>query len=74
MAAAPAACASHADAAAHACIREISAQSAFLKTNARPPLGARAEIRHPEAGRVSATVAVTALTESVSPSHPSREQ
>jgi hypothetical protein len=54
-------CILHAHAAAHACIREISARSAFLETNARPPLGARVEIEHPEAGRVSGTVTMTAL-------------
>jgi hypothetical protein len=39
-----------------AALREVSATGAFLETNARPPLGAGVELRHPEAGTITATV------------------
>ena len=45
-----------ADAPAPAALREVSARGAFLETNARPPLGAAVELRHPEAGSIRATV------------------
>jgi hypothetical protein len=45
-----------ADTPAPAALREVSARGAFLETNARPPLGARVELRHPEAGSIHATV------------------
>ena len=45
-----------ADAPAPAALREISARGAFLETNARPPLGASVELRHPDAGTIEATV------------------
>ena len=45
-----------ADVPAPAALREISAGGAFLETNARPPLGARIELRHPDAGTIEATV------------------
>ena len=45
-----------ADAPAPAALREVSARGAFLETNARPPLGATVELRHPEAGSIRATV------------------
>jgi hypothetical protein len=45
-----------ADHPAPAALREISAGGAFLETNARPPLGASVELRHPDAGTISGTV------------------
>lgn len=45
-----------ADRPAPAALRDISAISAFLETNARPPLGARVELRHPEAGVIAGIV------------------
>jgi hypothetical protein len=45
-----------ADAPAPAALREISATGAFLETNARPALGDRVELRHPEAGSIQARV------------------
>ena len=44
------------DTPAPAALREVSARGAFLETNARPPLGASVELRHPEAGSIQATV------------------
>lgn len=41
---------------APAALREVSGTGAFLETNARPPLGARVELRHPEAGSIQAEV------------------
>lgn len=41
-----------ADAPAPAALREITAGGAFLETNARPPLGATVELRHPDAGSI----------------------
>ncbi|HEY0149321.1 MAG TPA: hypothetical protein VGB70_09975 [Allosphingosinicella sp.] len=45
-----------ADMPAPAALREVSARGAFLETNARPPLGADVELRHPEAGSIRGTV------------------
>ena len=45
-----------AGAAAPAALREISATGAFLETSARPRLGTRVELRHPEAGTIEAWV------------------
>lgn len=45
-----------ADRTSPAALREVSAAGAFLETNARPPLGARVELRHPEAGAIMAIV------------------
>ena len=39
-----------------AMLRDVSATGAFLETNARPPLGATVELRHPEAGAIAAVV------------------
>ena len=39
-----------------AALREISATTAFLETNARPALGAAVELHHPEAGRIEGRV------------------
>jgi len=39
-----------------ASLREVSATGAFLETNARPALGLRVELRHPEAGPITAVV------------------
>ncbi|HEY7809562.1 MAG TPA: hypothetical protein VIA98_04190 [Allosphingosinicella sp.] len=44
------------DTPAPAALREVSARGAFLETNARPPLGASVELRHPEAGSIRGTV------------------
>ena len=44
------------DGATPAALRHVSARGAFLETNARPPLGERVELRHPEAGAIIATV------------------
>jgi hypothetical protein len=45
-----------ADAPAPAALREVSAGGAFLETNARPPLGASVELRHPYAGAITGEV------------------
>lgn len=45
-----------ADNAEPAMLRDISASGAFLETNARPPLGATVELRHPEAGAIPGIV------------------
>ena len=45
-----------ADTASPAALREVSARGAFLETNARPELGSRVELRHPEAGVIGGTV------------------
>ena len=42
--------------AAPAALRTISASGAFLETGARPGLGDRVELRHPEAGTIEAIV------------------
>ena len=39
-----------------AALRDISATGAFLETNARPALGLRVELRHPEAGDIAGVV------------------
>ncbi len=44
-----------------AALRTISAKAALLETNARPDVGSRVELRHPEAGAIQA--AVRALTD-----------
>jgi hypothetical protein len=49
-----------ADGAAPAALRDISAQGAFLETNARPPIGAAVELHHPEAGAMEATISAHA--------------
>ena len=41
---------------APAALREVSAAGAFLETNARPAIGARVELHHPEAGAILASV------------------
>ena len=41
---------------APAALREVTARGAFLETNARPAVGARVELRHPEAGTIGAEV------------------
>ncbi len=45
-----------AEAPAPAALREVSAGGAFLETNARPPLGATVELRHPDAGSIAGIV------------------
>lgn len=45
-----------ADTPAPAALREVSATGAFLETNARPPIGERVELRHPEAGTIAGRV------------------
>jgi len=44
------------DGPAPAALRAVSAKGAFLETNARPGLGCRVELHHPEAGAIAATV------------------
>ncbi len=39
-----------------AALREVSATSAFLETNARPALGVDVELHHPEAGAIRGVV------------------
>lgn len=39
-----------------ASLRHISANGAFLETNARPAIGGRIELFHPDAGRIGAAV------------------
>ena len=46
-----------ADAPAPAALRTVSATGAFLETNARPPVGSRVALHHPEAGTIDAEVA-----------------
>lgn len=41
---------------APAALRDVSATGAFLETNARPALGRRVELHHPEAGAIAGTV------------------
>ena len=41
---------------APAALRSVSASGAFLETNARPALGDKVQLRHPEAGAIAATV------------------
>ena len=45
-----------ADTASPAALRTVSATGAFLETNARPAVGSRVELRHPEAGAIPAEV------------------
>ena len=45
-----------ADSAAPAALREVSASGAFLETAARPAVGTRVELRHPEAGSIDGEV------------------
>ena len=45
-----------ADAPSPAGLRSISGAGAFLETNARPELGARVALRHPEAGEMVGVV------------------
>ena len=42
--------------AAPAALREVSASGAFLETAARPGLGDRVELRHPDAGAIQGQV------------------
>jgi hypothetical protein len=44
------------DAPAPAALRAVSATGAFLETNAKPAVGSRVELRHPEAGAISGEV------------------
>ncbi len=44
------------DTASPAALRTISAKAAILETNARPKVGSRVELRHPEAGTIHAEV------------------
>ena len=39
-----------------AALREVTASGAFLETNARPAVGVRVELRHPEAGSIAGEV------------------
>lgn len=41
---------------APAALRDVSASGAFVETRLRPPVGARVELRHPEAGAIAAEV------------------
>lgn len=41
---------------APAAIRDINARGAFLETNARPPLGSPAVVKHPVAGALAGRV------------------
>ncbi|MEA3016886.1 MAG: hypothetical protein QOI38_1608 [Sphingomonadales bacterium] len=41
---------------APAALRDVSATGAFLETNARPALGRRVELHHPEAGAIAGIV------------------
>lgn len=41
---------------APAALRDISGSTAFLETNARPALGDKVELRHPEAGSIHCVV------------------
>jgi hypothetical protein len=45
-----------ADGPAPAALRDVSASGAFLETNARPAIGDRIELRHPEAGSIAGEV------------------
>ena len=45
---------------APAAIREVSGRGAFLETNARPALGARVRLQHPDAGTIEAVVRAVA--------------
>lgn len=39
-----------------AALREVSASGAFVETNARPEIGSRVELHHPEAGAIEGIV------------------
>ena len=39
-----------------AALREVSGRGAFLETNARPAIGARVRLQHPDAGTIEAVV------------------
>jgi hypothetical protein len=39
-----------------AALRDVSATGAFVETNARPALGRRVELRHPDAGAIAGIV------------------
>src|SRR3546814_1806572 len=39
-----------------ASLRDVSANGAFLETNARPDIGGRVELLHPDAGQIAAAV------------------
>lgn len=41
---------------APAALRDISGRGAFLETNARPALGSRVTLQHPDAGTIEAVV------------------
>lgn len=41
---------------APAALREVSARGAYLETGARPAIGSRVELNHPEAGTIAAAV------------------
>ena len=43
-----------------AALRQISAAGAFVETSIRPRLGARVELRHPDAGTISGRVRMIA--------------
>ena len=45
---------------APAALRSISGSGAFIETNARPPLGQRVALSHPEAGTIAAQVSMIA--------------
>ena len=44
------------DSPAPAALRSVSATGAFLETNAKPAVGSRVELRHPEAGAIAGVV------------------
>src|SRR4051812_47996507 len=43
-----------------AALREVSGRGAFLETNARPAVGDRVRLQHPEAGTIDAVVRAVA--------------
>jgi hypothetical protein len=45
---------------APAALREVSGRGAFLETNARPALGARVRLQHPDAGTIEGVVRAVA--------------
>jgi len=49
-----------ADTPSPAAMRDISARGAFLETNARPSVGDRVALQHPEAGTIPAVVRAVA--------------
>ncbi|MEA3032459.1 MAG: hypothetical protein QOH86_475 [Sphingomonadales bacterium] len=42
--------------AAPAALRDVSARGAYVETGARPEIGSRVELRHPEAGTIEGIV------------------